>query len=162
MDGETRTMFKWLRKKGHGIDKNSNLDAYNEGALFSNEEEIVYRPGKKILVVEDNERDAKLLVTLLEYHDHDIRHIGEGHKVMSLMSQFQPDLIVMNLPLPDVTGSEVTEWTMQDGILNKIPVIAITAISGEEHAKEYGNAKFQNVFTKPITVATLVAAIDKL
>jgi len=157
-------MFKWLRKKDGIIDKKNSSYVSSEHALFSDEKETVNARAKKILIVEDNEMDAKLLTTLLEYHEHEVLQIIEGGEVKKHVHEFQPDLIVLGLPLPDMTGGEITKHINQDDALNNIPVIAITAFSDldKEHNKLSGNADFESVFTKPINVSQFIEVIDRL
>ena len=89
---------------------------------------------KKILIVEDNELNMKLFHDLLEVHGYETFQTKDGREVIGLAKEHRPDLILMDIQLPEVSGLEVTRWIKEDDDLKMIPVIAVTAfaIKGDE------------------------------
>ena len=83
---------------------------------------------KKVLIVEDNELNMKLFADLLEAHGYETEQTREGLQAISLARSFKPDLILMDIQLPEVSGLEVTKWIKDDKALADIPVIAVTAL----------------------------------
>jgi two-component system cell cycle response regulator DivK len=89
---------------------------------------------KRILVVEDNELNMKLLNDVLEAHGYEVMSTGRGQVAVEWARQYQPDLILMDLQLPDLSGLEATRQLKADKKTREIPVIAVTAfaMAGDE------------------------------
>jgi two-component system cell cycle response regulator DivK len=89
---------------------------------------------KKVLIVEDNELNLKLLNDILEYHGYTVFTTRLGEPVLELARQYRPDLILMDIQLPDISGMEATRRLKADEQMRSIPVIAVTAfaMSGDE------------------------------
>lgn len=107
---------------------------------------------RRILVVEDNDLNMKLFRDLLVAQGYSVIHTRDGVEAFRLARTHKPDLILMDLQLPEVSGLDVTRWLKEDAGLKDIPVIAVTAfaMSGDEDkAKEVGCAAY---VTKPISV----------
>ena len=84
---------------------------------------------KSVLIVEDNELNLKLFRDLLEAHGVDTVETHDGYRVLDLAREHKPDLILMDIQLPEISGLEVTKWLKNDDELKSIPVIAITAFA---------------------------------
>ena len=84
---------------------------------------------KKVLVVEDNELNMKLFNDLLEANGYQVIQTRDGLSALDLARQHRPDLILMDIQLPEVSGIEVTKWLKEDDELRVIPVIAVTAFA---------------------------------
>ena len=82
---------------------------------------------KKILVVEDNELNMRLFRDLLTAQGHEVLGTDDGMEALTLAREHKPDLIVMDIQLPEVSGLDVTKWLKEDDDLRSIPVIAVTA-----------------------------------
>ncbi|HEV2188589.1 MAG TPA: response regulator [Stellaceae bacterium] len=96
---------------------------------------------KRILVVEDNELNMKLLNDVLEAHGYDVLTTGEGAVALAWARQYRPDLILMDLQLPDMSGLEVTRQLKADADTASIPIVAVTAFAmagDEKKALEHG------------------------
>ena len=96
---------------------------------------------KRILVVEDNELNMKLLNDVLEAHGYDVLTTGEGAVAFVWARQYRPDLILMDLQLPDMSGLEVTRQLKADPDTSSIPIVAVTAFAmagDEKKALEHG------------------------
>jgi two-component system, cell cycle response regulator DivK len=107
---------------------------------------------KKILVVEDNELNMKLFCDLLEAHDYDTLKTRDGTSVLSLVRETRPDLILMDIQLPEISGLDVTRLLKNEDDLKAIPVVAVTAFAmkgDEERIREGGCEAY---IAKPISV----------
>ena len=89
---------------------------------------------KTVLVVEDNELNLKLLNDILEYHGYTVFTSRLGAPALELARQYSPDLILMDIQLPDISGMEAARRLKGDEQTRTIPIIAVTAfaMSGDE------------------------------
>lgn len=114
---------------------------------------------KTVLIVEDNELNMKLFRDLLEAHGYATLQTRNGIEALSLAREHQPDLILMDIQLPEVSGLDVTKWLKDDEALRDIPVIAVTAFAmkgDEERIREGGCEAY---ISKPITVSMFLDTI---
>jgi two-component system cell cycle response regulator DivK len=116
---------------------------------------------KKILIVEDNELNMKLFADLLEAHGYDTRQTREGLKAIGIARSYKPDLILMDIQLPEVSGLEVTKWIKDDKDLAKIPVVAVTAFAMKGDEKRIRDGGCEAYIAKPITVSSFLATVRK-
>ncbi|MFC4724037.1 response regulator [Glycocaulis abyssi] len=116
---------------------------------------------KKVLIVEDNELNMKLFHDLLEAHGYETFQTREGLKAIDMAREHRPDLILMDIQLPEVSGLDVTKWLKNDDELADIPVVAVTAFAmkgDEERIREGG---CEGYLSKPITVTSFIETIRK-
>ena len=115
---------------------------------------------KTILIVEDNELNMKLFNDLLERSGHATLRTKSGVEAIALAREHHPDLILMDIQLPEVSGLEVTQWLKDDEQLRSIPVIAVTAFAmkGDEDKIRQGGC--EAYLSKPISVAKFFETID--
>ena len=120
-----------------------------------------YHMRKKILVVEDNELNMKLFCDLLNAHGYDTIQTQEGMKALALAREEMPDLILMDIQLPEVSGLEVTKWIKEDEKLRSIPIIAVTAFAmkGDEEKIRAGGC--EAYIAKPIFVKKFIETVKK-
>ena len=118
-------------------------------------------PPKTILVVEDNELNMKLFHDLLEAHGYNILQTRDGMEALKLARQHRPDLILMDIQLPEVSGLEVTKWIKEDDSLRTIPIIAVTsfAMKGDEEKIREGGC--EAYIAKPISVMNFLGTVDQ-
>lgn len=90
--------------------------------------------GKLILHVEDNEYNRKIIRDLLSKNSYDIVEAHNGEAALDVLTRQRPDLILMDVQLPKLSGLEATRRIRADPLLARIPVIAITsfALSGDD------------------------------
>ena len=115
---------------------------------------------KTVLIVEDNELNMKLFHDLLEAHGYSTVGTRNGIEALDLARKHRPDLIIMDIQLPEVSGLEVTKWLKEADDLKHIPVIAVTAFAmkgDEEKIKEGGCEAY---ISKPISVLSFLQTID--
>ncbi len=96
---------------------------------------------QKILIVEDNELNMNLFHDLLEAYGYDTVQTQDGREALELAREHRPDLIVLDIQLPEISGLEVTRQLKEDEELKSIPVIAVTAFAmkgDEEKIREGG------------------------
>ena len=116
---------------------------------------------KKVLIVEDNELNMKLFHDLLDSQGYEILQTREGLQAMALARQHMPDLILMDIQLPEISGLEVTKWLKDDEELAHIPVIAVTAFAmkGDEERIRQGGC--EAYISKPISVMHFLETVRK-
>ena len=116
---------------------------------------------RRILVVEDNDLNLKLFRDLLIAQGYSVLHTRDGVEAFRLARTHKPDLVLMDIQLPEVSGFEVTRWLKEDPALRDIPVVAVTAFAmagDEEKAKAAGCAAY---VTKPIAVRPFLETVAK-
>lgn len=114
---------------------------------------------KKILIVEDNELNMKLFTDLLETSGYEIVGTRDGTEALGLARKHRPDLILMDIQLPEVSGLDVTRWIKEDDELSDIPVIAVTAFAmkgDEERIREGGCEAY---ISKPISIGRFLETV---
>jgi len=114
---------------------------------------------KTVLIVEDNELNMKLFNDLLEAHGYITLKTADGIEAIELARTHHPDLILMDIQLPEVSGLEVTKWIKEDDALKAIPVIAVTAFAmkgDEERIREGGCEAY---LSKPISVSKFLETV---
>src|SRR5437868_10068866 len=116
---------------------------------------------KTVLVVEDNELNMKLFHDLLEANGYNIVQTRNGLEAIDLAREHHPDLILMDIQLPEVSGLEVTKWIKEDDDLRSIPVIAVTAFAMKGDEERIRNGGCEAYIAKPISVAGFMRTIER-
>ncbi len=117
---------------------------------------------KTVLVVEDNDLNMKLFHDVLEAGGYSVLQAKDGMEGWRLAREQRPDLILMDIQLPDFSGLEVTKWLKDDETLKSIPVIAITAFAmagDEEKIREGGCDAY---LVKPISIPDFLQTVERL
>ncbi len=114
---------------------------------------------KTVMIVEDNELNMKLFNDLLEANGYNIIQTRNGLEALDLARTHKPDLILMDIQLPEVSGLEVTKWIKEDDSLREIPVIAVTAFAmkGDEERIRQGGC--EAYISKPISVGKFIETV---
>ena len=115
---------------------------------------------KTVLVVEDNELNMKLFNDLLEAHDYRVVQTRDGLSALDMARKHNPDLILMDIQLPEVSGIEVTKWLKEDDQLRHIPVIAVTAFAMKGDEQKIREGGCEAYISKPISVMSFLQTID--
>jgi len=116
---------------------------------------------KKILIVEDNDLNMKLFNDLLQAHGYETVQTVDGRDALKLVREHSPDLILMDIQLPEISGLEVTKMIKADDDLKDIPVIAVTAFAmkgDEERIREGGCEAY---ISKPISVMMFLDTVKQ-
>ncbi len=116
---------------------------------------------KKVLIVEDNLLNLKLFRDLIEANGYETAQTSNGHEVLDLARAEKPDLIIMDIQLPEVSGLEVTSWLKDDEELKHIPVIAVTAFAMKGDEEKIREGGCEDYIAKPISVMDFLATIKK-
>ncbi len=116
---------------------------------------------KKVLIVEDNELNMKLFRDLLEAHGIETMETRNGNNVLELARENRPDLILMDIQLPEVSGLDVTRWLKDDDDLKTIPVIAVTAFAMKGDEQKIREGGCEDYISKPISVTRFMETIQK-
>ncbi len=119
------------------------------------------RAAKTVLIVEDNELNMKLFHDLLEAHGYNTIETRNGIEALDLARKHKPDLILMDIQLPEVSGLEVTKWLKEDDELKSIPVVAVTAFAmkGDEEIIRQGGC--EAYISKPISVTSFLDTVRR-
>ena len=116
---------------------------------------------KQVMIVEDNELNMKLFRDLIEASGYTTIQTRNGMEALDLARKHRPDLILMDIQLPEVSGLEVTKWLKEDDDLSQIPVIAVTAFAmkgDEERIREGGCEAY---ISKPISVSHFLDTVRR-
>jgi two-component system, cell cycle response regulator DivK len=105
-----------------------------------------------ILIVEDNERNLKLLRDLLEYAGYDVRAARTAEAAITLAVSEPPDLVLMDLQLPGIDGMEALRRLRESPRTARIPVVAVTAQAMKDDRERALRAGFDGYVEKPISV----------
>lgn len=116
---------------------------------------------KTVLIVEDNELNMKLFRDLLEAHGYQTLEARTGPEALKLAAEHVPDLILMDIQLPEFSGLEVTQKIKSNEQLTDIPVIAVTAFAmkGDEERIRQGGC--EDYIAKPISVVSFLEKVKR-
>jgi two-component system cell cycle response regulator DivK len=116
---------------------------------------------KTVLIVEDNELNMKLFHDLLDAHGYRTLQTRNGMDALKIARESRPDLILMDIQLPEISGLEVTKWLKDDEALRDIPVIAVTAFAmkGDEERIRQGGC--EAYISKPISIAMFLDTVRR-
>ena len=117
--------------------------------------------GKTVLIVEDNELNMKLFNDLLEAQGYRTLQTRNGMEAITLARRHHPDLILMDIQLPEISGLEVTKWIKEDDELRRIPVIAVTAFAMKGDDEKIRGGGCEAYMAKPISVARFLETVGR-
>jgi two-component system cell cycle response regulator DivK len=116
---------------------------------------------KTVLIVEDNELNMKLFNDLLEAHNIATLQTKDGREVLEIVREHLPDLIIMDIQLPEVSGLEVTKWLKAEDALKHIPVVAVTAFAMKGDEQKIREVGCDDYISKPISVSHFMEVVHK-
>ena len=117
---------------------------------------------KTVLIVEDNELNMKLFHDLLDAHGYDTLQTKDGMEALAIAREKRPDLILMDIQLPEVSGLDITRWLKDDDKVAHIPVLAVTAFAMRADEQRVREAGCEGYLSKPIQIATFIKAVEAL
>lgn len=117
---------------------------------------------KRVLVVEDNELNLKLFCDLLRAHEFVAEPVRDGREAVARTRDVMPDLIIMDIQMPHVTGYELILELKADEALRDIPIMAVTAYAGREDEERIRGAGADAYVSKPISLARFMDAVAAL
>ena len=118
--------------------------------------------GQKILVVEDNELNLKLFCDLLRAHGYAAEPVRDGREAVSRARDFQPDLIVMDIQMPYISGLELIEQLKGDAELKRMPIMAVTAYAAKGDEERIRDAGAEGYVSKPISLMKFIGSVRAL
>ena len=117
---------------------------------------------KTILIVEDNELNMKFENDLLQAHGYDTLQSADGKDTLQFAKEHHPDLIIMDIQLPEISGVEHTRMLKADEGLKDIPVLAVTAFALKGDEEKFLEAGCDGYIAKPISVPNFLETVEKL
>lgn len=116
---------------------------------------------KTVLIVEDNDLNMKLFNDLLQANGYATVQTKDGREALELTRQHRPDLILMDIQLPEISGIEITRMIKDDADLAHIPVIAVTAFAMKGDEEKIREGGCDGYIAKPISVVNFLQTVAK-
>ena len=120
------------------------------------------KTSRKVLIVEDNALNMRLFSDLLEASGYETLQCVDGGKAVGLALDSKPDLIIMDIQLPEVSGLDITRWLKDDDRTAGIPVLAVTAFAMRTDEMLVREAGCEGYLSKPIQVRSFLKTVDEL
>ena len=117
---------------------------------------------KRILVVEDNDLNRKLFCDVLKNQGFAVEPVADGHEVLDAARGFVPNLIIMDIQLPGISGLELIVSAKADKVLLAIPVLAVAAYAGKGDEERIRDAGADGYLSKPVSIGPFMAAVQSL
>ncbi|MEM6753522.1 MAG: response regulator [Cyanobacteria bacterium P01_C01_bin.38] len=116
---------------------------------------------QKVLLIEDNDANRMLLSDCLNYCGYQVKSLSNGSKFFSTVETFRPDLVVLDLKLPDIDGFLLLEKMQQNSHTAKIPVIVVSGLAFKSDCERAIHLGARRYFVKPVILTELTQAIEK-
>jgi len=116
---------------------------------------------KSVLIVEDNDLNMKLFNDLLQANGYETIQTKDGREAMDIARKHHPDLILMDIQLPEISGLEITKMLKNDAELKSIPVIAVTAFAMKGDEEKIREGGCEGYIAKPISVANFLQTVAR-
>ena len=117
---------------------------------------------KRILVVEDNDLNRKLFCDVLRNQGFAVECVADGEAVIAAARNFVPNLIIMDIQLPGISGLDLIEAAKADPVLRAIPVLAVTAYAGKGDEERIRDAGADGYLSKPVSIGPFMSAVQAL
>jgi two-component system cell cycle response regulator DivK len=118
--------------------------------------------GQKILVVEDNELNLKLFCDLLRAHGYEAEPVRDGREAVGRARSFRPELVIMDIQMPWISGLELIEQLKADAELKATPIMAVTAYAAKGDEERIREAGAEGYVSKPISLMRFIEAVRAL
>lgn len=116
---------------------------------------------KKVMIIEDNELNMKLFSDLIEACGYSTIKLRHGIGAVNIIKEMDPDLILMDIQLPEISGLDITQAIKQDNEINHIPIIAITAFAMQGDEEIIRKSGCEEYISKPISINPFMQLIKK-
>ncbi len=117
---------------------------------------------KRVLVVEDNELNLKLFCDLLRAHQYEAEAVRDARDAMGRAELTRPDVIVVDIQMPHISGLELIELIRKDVVLRRSPIMAVTAYASKADEERIRDAGADAYVSKPITLMRFIQEIEAL
>lgn len=114
---------------------------------------------KTVLIVEDNELNMKLFNDLLQANGYETLQTKDGREALSLARNDNPDLILMDIQLPEISGLEITRLLKSEEQTRQIPIIAVTAFAMKGDEEKIREGGCDGYIAKPISVTSFLQTV---
>src|SRR5215208_6825666 len=115
---------------------------------------------RKVLIVEDNVLNMRLFNDLLEAHGYTVLQAMDGLEALRIVHEHRPDLILMDIQLPEISGLEITKRLKADEELRGIPVVAVTAFAMKGDEEKIRQGGCEGYIAKPISIAGFMKVVE--
>ncbi len=129
--------------------------------LLKIQQQLQSHPGKRILLIEDNDVNRMLLSDYLSYLKYEVQSLPEGSLFFSAVENFQPDLILLDLKLPDIDGYALLEKIQQKPDISYIPIFVVSAFAFQTDRERAIKLGARRYFAKPVNLLELIFAIEE-
>jgi two-component system cell cycle response regulator DivK len=116
----------------------------------------------RVLVVEDDLLNRMFICAVLRDRNYVVEEVEDGAHVLAATRRFEPDLITMDINIPNISGLELIEDLKADPMLRHIPVLAVTAYVGQGEESRIREAGASDFMAKPLSIKPFLAAVDNL
>ena len=117
---------------------------------------------KRILVVEDNDLNRRLFCDVLKSQGYAVEPVADGEEALATARAFGPDLIIMDIQLPNVSGLELIALAKRDDDLARVPMLAVTAYAGKGDEESIRAAGADGYLAKPVSIGPFMTAVKAL
>ena len=117
---------------------------------------------QRVLVVEDNDLNRKLFCDVLRASGFEVEPVADGELVLNAARAFAPDLVLMDIQLPNVSGLDLIAAIKRDPALAPVPVLAVTAYAGKGDEERIRAAGAADYLSKPVSIGPFLAAVKRL
>ncbi|MCE2828167.1 MAG: response regulator [Sphingomonadales bacterium] len=114
---------------------------------------------KKVLIVEDNELNLKLFTELLRAHQFEVEGLRDGRDALARIRDFAPDLVIMDIQMPHISGLDLIEAMQADADLRAVPVLAVTAYAGKGDEERILGAGARGYLSKPVGMVAFLETV---
>ncbi|MBP5534819.1 MAG: response regulator [Alphaproteobacteria bacterium] len=114
----------------------------------------------KILIVEDNEMNMRLFSDLLKSRGYEVLQCMDGKKALSVVQENHPDLVLMDIQMPGISGLEVTALIRQSKDVAKTKIVAVTAFAMKGDEQKIIDGGCDGYIAKPIAVPNFLETVD--
>ena len=119
------------------------------------------KSNRKILIVEDNKLNMKLFKDIIEAEDCIVIECFDPMFAMRIVEEELPNLILMDIQLPRISGYDLIQWIKADANISHIPIIAITAFAMEDDKEKILSLGCEGYMSKPISMDPFIANVNK-
>ena len=117
---------------------------------------------KRILVVEDNDLNRKLFCDVLVANGFSVAPVAEWESALGRAAEFVPNLIIMDIQLPNISGLDLIAQIKRDATLRNTPVLAVTAYAGKGDEERIREAGAEGYLAKPVSIGPFMNAVRGL
>lgn len=145
-----------------GVWKVGDCDGLSASVVCHRNKNGTREVAKRIMVVEDNDLNRKLFCDVLKANGFDVDPVADGDKVLASAKDHAPDLIIMDIQLPGISGVDLIAAAKQDRALKDIPVLAVTAFAGKGDEERIRGAGAAGYLAKPVSIMPFMNAVKEL